>query len=68
MHNFSSKQLTKAESEIIAKDLHLCFYPHRLNLSNIKVQFKKTHNEMKTHLAQKDILDLKFTTLASVRF
>ena len=43
LHNFSSKPLTQAETEILARGLDYCIYPHRLNLLKIKVEFKETH-------------------------
>jgi len=63
LHNFSSKQLTQAETEILARGLDYCFYPHRLNLLKIKVEFKKTYSEIKRHLAPKHILDFKLKML-----
>ena len=62
-HNFSSKQLTQAETEILARGLDYCFYPHRLNLLKIKVEFEKTYSEIKRHLAPKHILDFKLKML-----
>ena len=63
LHNFSSKQLTQAETETLARGLDYCFYPHRLNLSKIKVEFEKTYSEIKRHLAPKHILDFKIKML-----
>jgi len=40
--HFSSMQLTQAETEILARGLDYCFYPHRLNLLKIKLEFEKT--------------------------
>ena len=48
LHNFSSKQLTQAETEILARGIDYCFYPHRLNLLKIKIEFEKTYSEIET--------------------
>jgi len=53
LHNFSSKQLTQAETELLAKGLDYCFYSHRLTVLNTKVEIEKKHNEIKRHLAPK---------------
>ena len=63
LHNFSSKQLTQAETEMLASCLDYCFYPHRLNILKIKVEFEKTYGEIKRHLAPKHILDFKLKML-----
>jgi len=59
LHNFSSKQLTEAETEILARG----FYPHRLNLLKINIEFENTYSEIKRHLAPKHILDFKLKML-----
>ena len=63
LHNFSSKQMTQAVTEILARDLDCCFYPHRLKLLKIKVDFEKTYSKINRHLSQKDILDFKLKML-----
>ena len=63
LHNFSSKQLTQAETEILARGLDYCFYTRRLNLLKIKVEFEKTYSEIMRHLAPKHILDFKLKML-----
>jgi len=49
----------------LKESLNYCFYPHYHNFFKIEVEFEKAYSEIKTQLATKDILDLKFQMLNS---
>ena len=53
INNLSSRKLTKVETDILAKGLTHSFYPMKLQLNSIKVEFEHLYCELKPWLIPK---------------